>query len=323
MNPNEFSHRSRVLGLATALPVACALASLLVPTTALASSVHLSGSGATYQAAGGETNNLTISSNGSAYVFTDNGANVVIKARKGCALVGGNVHQAECPIPLNGIRKVTVFLDDEDDSVVVTDSSAVQYLIHGGRGNDTIVGDAGNDTLVGDLGDDVIDGGAGDDKLVGQAGDDTIFGGPGNDRLLGGPGDDHLFGDAGDDTISGDGDHDDLHGGDGDDVLTGGVGNDTLDGGGGNDVLVGGNGTDTVDGGAGNDEMSGGAGNDTVIGGAGVDSIAGGQGFDNLLSADGEIDNIFCDDMDSLSPDEIITPEGVHVPQEGIYGPCV
>ena len=80
-----------------------------------------------------------------------------------------------------------------------------------GKGNaldNLIVGSGGVDTLYGMNG---------NDTLEGRSGDDFIRGGNGNDILRGDDGNDRLFGDA---------DNDVLFGGKGNDVMTGGTGND-------------------------------------------------------------------------------------------------
>jgi len=61
--------------------------------------------------------------------------------------------------------------------------------------NDVLHGGAGNDHLLGLSGDDVLDGGAGNDELVGGDGNDALIGGTGNDILDGGSGaDTYRFG---------------------------------------------------------------------------------------------------------------------------------
>lgn len=55
--------------------------------------------------------------------------------------------------------------------------------IDGGDGNDSIEGGAGNDTLTGGAGDDTINGGDGADLIIGSAGSDTIDGGAGVDAV--------------------------------------------------------------------------------------------------------------------------------------------
>ncbi len=75
--------------------------------------------------------------------------------------------------------------------------------VDGGAGNDIISGDAGNDLLLGGIGDDHIDGNAGQDTLNGGEGNDTLQGGEGNDLLIGLDGDDWLLGGGGNDTLDG------------------------------------------------------------------------------------------------------------------------
>lgn len=67
---------------------------------------------------------------------------------------------------------ITVFGGDGKD-LIETSADAYNEL-HGGNGNDTIVGNKGNDKLFGDAGNDVLKGGDGID---------TYFGGDGNDRI--------------------------------------------------------------------------------------------------------------------------------------------
>jgi Ca2+-binding RTX toxin-like protein len=55
-------------------------------------------------------------------------------------------------------------------------------------GNDTVTGGRGNDTVFGGAGDDKLSGVIGLDSLVGGAGDDTLFGGLSADDLTGGAG---------------------------------------------------------------------------------------------------------------------------------------
>ncbi|MBI1314293.1 hypothetical protein GC176_23605 [bacterium] len=120
----------------------------------------------------------------------------------------------------------------------VLDTGAFAVTVHGGTGNDTLIGSlladsldggGGDDSLDGEAGDDTLSGGDGNDFLIGKAGNDTLFGGDGNDVLLGSAGKDDLSGDAGNDSLNGNGTTGDtLRGGDGDDTLNGGAGNDIL-----------------------------------------------------------------------------------------------
>lgn len=59
--------------------------------------------------------------------------------------------------------------------------NALDNMIFGGMGKDTLYGGSGDDYLVGN---------AGNDKIYGQNGNDTLWGGIGNDTLVGGTGSD-------------------------------------------------------------------------------------------------------------------------------------
>lgn len=64
--------------------------------------------------------------------------------------------------------------------------------IHGGAGNDFIIGSGVADVLFGE---------DGNDRLFGKYGNDTLYGGDGNDLLFGNQGTDALYGQAGDDFL--------------------------------------------------------------------------------------------------------------------------
>ncbi len=90
-------------------------------------------------------------------------------------------------------------------------------VIHGGDGDDVIVGQNGISTLS-HL---VLDGGNGDDSITGGDGGDSITGGAGADTVVGGRGDDTVDLGSGNDTF--------VWGpGDGSDSVAGGTGSDTL-----------------------------------------------------------------------------------------------
>jgi Ca2+-binding RTX toxin-like protein len=57
--------------------------------------------------------------------------------------------------------------------------------VHGGRGNDALLGSSGVNWLWGDAGNDVLTGGAGESLLRGGDGDDTLIGGSGIDTFQG------------------------------------------------------------------------------------------------------------------------------------------
>jgi Ca2+-binding RTX toxin-like protein len=94
-------------------------------------------------------------------------------------------------------------------------------LIHGGTGNDKLLGGGGSDTIYGDDGNDSIEGGTGAD---------TLYGGADNDTILGGSDPDKLYGDAGNDVLEGGQGNDKVYGGAGVDSLIAGYGSDILDG---------------------------------------------------------------------------------------------
>ena len=72
--------------------------------------------------------------------------------------------------------------------------------LHGGEGDDTILGLGGNDSIYANAGDDEIHGGDGEDTLFGGSDNDELYGGDGEDTLSGGSGKNHLEGGEGEDT---------------------------------------------------------------------------------------------------------------------------
>ncbi|MCG8491533.1 MAG: Ig-like domain-containing protein, partial [Sneathiellales bacterium] len=169
--------------------------------------------------------------------------------------------------------------------------------MHGGTGDDRILGGAGNDVLNGNDGEDTLYGGSGNDRISGGDGADSLFGEQGDDTLLGGSGQDTLKGGGGNDVVNGGSGNDELYGDSGNDTLVGADGRDTLKGGGGDDRLVGGDGNDFLEGESGDDTLLGGAGNDELYGGSGDDSLSGGAGNDTLNGSSGE-DTLRGDDGD-------------------------
>jgi Ca2+-binding RTX toxin-like protein len=73
-----------------------------------------------------------------------------------------------------GNDKITVLLLD------------IPALLHGGDGNDEIIGGMGSNLVFGDGGNDKLTAGVRSDLLVGGDGSDSLFDAPGNDVLLGG-----------------------------------------------------------------------------------------------------------------------------------------
>lgn len=135
-----------------------------------------------------------------------------------------------------------VIVNVNGEKYYLTNEEAKNLKIKGGAGNDRITVDANVRT---DL---ELHGGAGDDTIIGGSGNDKIFGGAGNDRLAGRGGDDEIYGGAGDDLMLGGRGNDRMFGGTGNDRMYGGRGNDQIHGGRGNDYARGGHGRDQVDG---------------------------------------------------------------------------
>ncbi|WP_372624811.1 hypothetical protein [Falsiroseomonas sp.] len=164
-------------------------------------------------------------------------------------------------------------------------------------GVENVIGSAFNDSILGATSaaaaavDNLLDGGAGNDTLIGFAGADTLLGGAGNDILVGGDGADSLLGGDGIDDANysssvaavsvnlatglgsgGEAAGDTLGGIE--NVVGSFAASDLLIGDGGNNLLQGLAGNDTLDGGAGNDSLIGGAGGDLLVGGDGIDEAA-------------------------------------------------
>lgn len=191
--------------------------------------------------------------------------------------------------------------------------------LHGGMGNDTLMGNAadneirggmGNDRIFGRQGNDLLHGGPGHDYIEGGLGSDTLIGGLGNDTLLGGPGQDWIHLDPGDDLIRGGEGRDWLvvgaqaatvdlavtarqNTGYGNDQIfgitniQGGAGNDRFFGNAESNVIRGGMGDDRIFGRQGDDWLEGNQGNDLLDGGLGNDTLLGGIGNDTLIGGPG------------------------------------
>lgn len=94
---------------------------------------------------------------------------------------------------VSGVRAINVVARDGDDVVEMDQTNGsitIPTIMHGGRGNDTLVGGDGKNFLIGGDGDDLLIGGASRDRIWGNAGNDRILGNGGHDRIVGGRGDD-------------------------------------------------------------------------------------------------------------------------------------
>jgi Ca2+-binding RTX toxin-like protein len=129
------------------------------------------------QAAGAETNALSVVSGGAGVLVSDTGAGV--DAGRGCTAVSPN--QVSCVT--TGVTEI--FVDPDDGNDTVTIGPALATTMNGGGGNDTLNGSPAGDTLRGNAGADTINAGAGNDTIV-TRGDvpDAVFCGPGVDTVV-------------------------------------------------------------------------------------------------------------------------------------------
>ena len=272
-----------------------------------------------FNAAAGETNNLTLAKQGNAFIFTDSGAPIAPGA--GCAFVTPN--QVSCPAA--GVDRISVELGNLGDrftvvgtirlpccSGVVARGEADNDVLNTGVGRSEFFGDGGQDTLNGNAGRDRLVGGPGNDVLNGAGAGDTLEGNEGNDVEDGGAGSDSFTDNSSTSSVA-----------DGADVLSGGSGRDTLshssrddgvtvdldgvaddgagcpgpgcggdnvmpdvenvEGGAGNDVLTGNGSANLLDDfGGGDDQFNGLGGDDRLRGFDGDDVMQGGAGADIL-----------------------------------------
>ncbi|MEU0198707.1 MULTISPECIES: calcium-binding protein [unclassified Streptomyces] len=266
-----------------------AAATPAAPATAATATVASDGRAIVYNAAPGQTNDVTVTatitddSSRITYLIDDS---VPIGAGTDCAYpsatdrtkVACTVGTLESQDPYPALR---MSLGDGDDVVAYANATDQAYYFASldlGAGRDAY-------TETGDVSGNGVSGGAGDDHLTvgevtvvwGDAGDDTLRGGAGS-IAKGGDGDDtirssgedsHADGGAGGDTLLGGAGRQHLSGDDGDDLIRGGAGDDFVYGGRGHDILHGEDGDDTMYGNSGNDELYGGRGTDTLSGGPG------------------------------------------------------
>ncbi|MDQ3630919.1 MAG: Ig-like domain-containing protein, partial [Actinomycetota bacterium] len=269
----------------------------MAASSASAATVNSNG----FVAAGGETNDLTVTqgTSGPNTTVTYRDADNPIEASGVlCSQDGtGPGNSATCTVP-GGFGSIVITLLDNNDQTTFVNMTDVVVNQRGGTGDDvlrgsqlfgTALGGDGNDELFAATGSDAafgqdnLSGGPGDDVLRSSAsrtGSVAMDGGPGADRLVGGPGEDSVlyFDRPRALTITLDDQANDGEAGEGDnlvgsiDLVFGGLGNDSITGREGNETLIGDEGNDVLDGGAGEDTLDGGGGADVYRGGDGIDS---------------------------------------------------
>ncbi|MGE0724470.1 MAG: M10 family metallopeptidase C-terminal domain-containing protein, partial [Alphaproteobacteria bacterium] len=164
--------------------------------------------------------------------------------------------------------------------------------LHGGNGQDTLVGRGGDDRLYGD---------SGDDSLVGGNGADLLDGGFQNDSMAGGSGDDVYVVDMPlDIVVEGAGEGIDGVFSSIDHTLATNVENLTLTGWNGSHIDGTGNKlANWINGNDGNNVLMGLAGDDLLVGNGGFDWIEGGAGVDLILGGQGD-DMLYGDDAPAM-----------------------
>lgn len=217
-----------------------------------------------YNAAVGETNNVTVTQDANHIDFTDPGN--AISTGPGCYSVAGD--HVRCNRSLTDSIKIST--GDGDDSV----QSAVDVPVSVELGD-------GDDTATTGDGDDTLNGGPGADTMSGGAGDDTVdYSGRSEDLNI------SLDNDDNDGTPT---ESDDINanvenaiGGNGADTITAGNAAATLSGGPGDDIITGSDFNDVLKDGPGADQLIGGAGDDQLFGtaGDGDDVLSAGTGTD-------------------------------------------
>ncbi|ALC16895.1 hypothetical protein DSOUD_2128 [Desulfuromonas soudanensis] len=236
----------------------------------------------------------------------DNSSDVVVEAVDG----GTDTVYSSANYTLSGnIENLTLI----GSAALSGTGNAVDNVITGNTGNNTLSGEGGHDILLGGAGNDALNGGSGADQLFGEAGNDTLNGGSDADVMVGGTGDDTYVVDNASDVVTeaaGEGNDtvqttidyslgDNVEnltltgsaalsgtGNELDNVIAGNGNANVLNGQEGHDTLIGNGGDDTLDGGSGADLMQGGTGNDTYL----VDDVndtvveLAGGGFDSVLT---------------------------------------
>src|SRR5436190_18328675 len=145
------SWRSTLLGLVLGVALLAA-----APSVA-AAALSVSGSGLlNYTARTGDTNDISISFNGTDYVVTDV---VPIDVSTGCLATGPN--GATC----SGVSSIRVNAGDGNDQVTIDPGVTVPTSLFGREGDDVLVGGSGPDILNGFTGNDTLVGGDGTDTV--------------------------------------------------------------------------------------------------------------------------------------------------------------
>jgi RTX calcium-binding nonapeptide repeat (4 copies) len=150
---------------------------------------------------------LLIESNSANYAFSQELAPAVTWLDGGRAFVVYERQAGQSPDPDAGVvGRIFTFTrtstGDGSNDVIDWSASAMQNVMNGGDGNDTLIGGSANDELNGGNNDDILIGNDGVDFLNAGAGVDFVDGGSGDDYLSAPAGIDTLIGGAGNDYFS-------------------------------------------------------------------------------------------------------------------------
>jgi Ca2+-binding RTX toxin-like protein len=267
---------------------------LLLPASAGAATVTVSGSELRYDAVAGEVNVVTVDRIAESYRVVDRSAG--LSSGPGCVSAGPSTVLCTTTNVETAVLRLGDGADTATVALTINDVPTIGSSIDGGPGNDQLTSGWYDGQLTG---------GDGDDVLIGNEGHDTLDGGTGADTLRGGPGKDRVDYSARDQRVSvtldsaaddgADGERDlvaedieEVFGGSGPDVIRdarvqiGGAGDDRLTGG---ESVRGGDGDDALIAGSGHDPedpfawgyaiLEGGPGDDVLTGGANGDELCG------------------------------------------------
>jgi Ca2+-binding RTX toxin-like protein len=298
-------------------------ATLLLAPPAIASNATITGTDTIkVTASANEVNRILITHAAGPDTYTIADSAATITASGLCTAIDS--HSVTCPG--TGITRIDVDAGRANDRVELSRGTipvAIEGVLKGDSGDDTVLGANGVDDISGGQGRDVIDGRDGADDLNGGSNTDmllypaerattlfvTVGSGNNNDGneldqtgsrrdtvhgdiegVTGASGGDILIGDRSRETLVGGNGNDFLAGQGGGDTIFGLLGDDLLSGGDGNDTARGYFGNDRVLGGPDDDRLVGGADNDFVRGKKGVDAMKGNTGIDRLNAKDGTRD---------------------------------
>lgn len=319
--------------LKTLLAVFGAVAGMLLAQPALGSTVRVVDDKVVYEAATGETNDITVvEAPQDVFTITDLNATIVSQVIE-CAPI--SPHAIRCSLQSKlPHEEVLIYTKDGADSVDLDSQGA---FVDGGPGPDSLRairfavlwGGLGADQLIGGRDTQFLSGGAGADSLKGGADDDLLIAGFGPDVIAGGSGydmvsyEDHrdrntpvrisLDGRANDGAV-GEGDWiradvegafgslgpNTIAGNAGPNVLYGDFRPDVIWAGAGDDRVFGLNRRDLLFGGPGDDVLNGHGGADVLRGGRGNDILRGHWGPDNIRGGSGNDRLLGGSEMDIL-----------------------